>query len=780
MVHSKRVVVTGVGIICALGKNRYEVITDMKQNKTGIEKMTRFSTESFISQMGAEVKDYEKISLFSKEEQENYDLSAQYGIVAVKEALEDSGMYAAADEELRIGLAFGTCNGGINSLEQYGRLDNINPENYRSYPFFQQADHIAQYFKFKGPVSTINTACAASGNAIGYAYDLIKDGYSEVMVAGGADTMSLSVYAGFNTLQALNNQPCSPYNNKYGLSLGEGAAFIVMETLESAEKRGSKIYAEICGYGLSNDAYHETAPDPKGRGISWAVQMALENANVKKEHIGYINTHGTGTPANDPAELYGLRQLFGEDLFSEIPLSSSKAYFGHNLGAAASIEYVTTLLAMQEGLLPATLHFEKAREGCEDMNLIANEMRAITPKYFLCNNSAFGGHNCSIVSRNWNFQSGAEEESFADQEQRVVIAGMGMVSSSEYISGTLLERMEKSFVSSERTFSLKEYNRKLYTRRMNALTQFSIGAIDLALKDANAEICEENQYDFGLCYGTSRGSLQSAMKYLETVFNKGPEFASGIYFPDMVLNSTAGKVSKILGIKGYASSLSSGGNDGLLSILNGYQVVKNGIQTYCLAAAGDERSKLADAIDQAYGLDKSSYSSSEGSAALLLTNYDHAFNTEMKMYAEITGVGLSFNGDGEKEGFQQQLLYAVDQALMRSNLGTEELDFIFYNSAGCNFSDVETVIQQFSKEREIPVYCFNDRFGYAESFSSLSHLYLAADIIYHSQFHDAANEAAAAIEDINGIFKKKSLKQGMVISSSINGNNIAVVLSSVN
>ena len=148
-----------------------------------------------------------------------------------------------------------------------------------------------------------------------------------------------------------------------------------METLESAQKRGCKIYAEVCGYGLSNDAYHETAPEPEGKGISFAVQMALKNAGVEKEQIGYINTHGTGTPANDPAELYGLRQLFGQDLLSKIPLSSSKAYFGHNLGAAASIEYVTTLLAMQEGLLPATLHFEEAREGCEDINLIANEMQ---------------------------------------------------------------------------------------------------------------------------------------------------------------------------------------------------------------------------------------------------------------------------------------------------------------------------------------------------------------------------------------------------------------------
>ncbi|MFA9557776.1 beta-ketoacyl synthase N-terminal-like domain-containing protein [Evansella sp. AB-rgal1] len=775
---SKRVVITGVGIICALGHNRFEVFENMKQNKTSIGNMTRFSTEKFISQMGAEVKEFVPDTHFSKNEQEKYDLTAQYGIVAINEALEDSKWnHLTKRENVKIGLAYGTCNGGINSLEASENLDNVSPSNLRKYPFFQQADTIANHFTLNGPVNTMNTACAASGNAIGYAYDLLKDGYCDVMIAGGSDTMSLSVYAGFNTLQALNSKPCSPYNTEFGLSLGEGAAFVIMETLESAQKRGCTVYAEVCGYGLSNDAHHETAPDPKGKGIQRAIEMALKSSSVPKEKIGYINTHGTGTPANDPAEINGIRGVFGVDLFSKIPISSSKSYFGHNLGAAASIEYVTTLLALQKDLLPATLHFEKAREGCEDINLVANEMRVGKPEYFLCNNSAFGGHNCSIVSRTMSAEEVTPTETQTENNQRVVIVGMGIVHRDKYKSGSIVDWFSDITLPSEESFSLKAYNKNLYKRRMNSLTQFSIGAIDLALKDAELEITNENESDIGLVYGTARGSLQSATKYLQTIFDKGPEFASGIYFPDMVLNSTAGKVSKVLGIKGYSSSQSAGGNDGLLSTLNAFQVIKNNIQPYCITAAGDECSELSSEIDKAYGLHTSSFTATEGASSLILTSYQQATQQKKKMYAEILGIGVSFS-----EHFNQSYITAMEQALQNAKIDKEELDFIFYNSIGLQSFDEKSVIAEFINDKNIPIQCFNDKLGYAQSFSCLNHVYIAVDAIYYSNHYlkNQVDEVAVITDSFEGYYNNNQLKKGMVISSSINGNSTAIILSSIN
>ncbi|WP_234031392.1 beta-ketoacyl-[acyl-carrier-protein] synthase family protein [Lentibacillus cibarius] len=513
MERKERCVVTGIGILSSIGNHKKEVLNHMKKGLTGIGEITRFETDEFMSEMGGELKNYDPNQYFSQTEQKQYDRCAQYAIISAKEAITDSYLNLKENKRQKIGVAFGTCNGGINSIEQQGDVHHLDNEYTARYPFYQQGDDVATYFNLNGPVNTLNTACAASGNAIGFAHDMITQGYADAMLAGGADSMSSTVYAGFNVLQSLNDKPCSPYNNAFGLSLGEGSAFLVLEPLSKALERNAFIYAEICGYGLSNDSYHETAPDPEGEGIRFAASSALKHANVDKKQIGYVNTHGTGTKANDVAELNGLKKLFGEDLFSTIYFSSSKAYFGHNLGAAAVIEYVTTLLAMQEGLLPATVNFETPREGCDHDNLITNEMKKASPAYFLCNNSAFGGHNVSVVSRNWK-ESQSRTSTKSHEEERVVITGLGMVHGKEKIQGGALERIISSMDPvDECTFSLKEYDKSLYQRRMNRLSQFSIGAADLALKDANVVMSEKNEYKVGLVYGTSRGTLQSSEKY---------------------------------------------------------------------------------------------------------------------------------------------------------------------------------------------------------------------------------------------------------------------------
>ena len=760
----------------SIGNNKEEVLGNMKKGTTGIDRMTQFETDKFMSQIGAELKNYNPNIHFSKTEQEMYDRCAQYAIISAKEAIEDSRLNLEEMKQQRIGLALGTCNGGINSLEEQEDIKQLDQKRTARYPFYQQGDDIAAFFGLNGPVNILNTACAASGNAIGFAYDMITEGYADVMLAGGSDSMSSTVYAGFNVLQALNAEPCSPYSDKFGLSLGEGAAFVILEPLSKALEREAFIYAEVCGYGLSSDSYHETAPDPEGAGIRFAVELALKQSGVDKEQIGYINTHGTGTKANDSAELKGLENFFGEKLFSNILFSSSKAYFGHNLGAAAAIEYVTTLLAIQEGLLPATINFQTAREGCDYQNLITNNMLQASPEYFLCNNSAFGGHNASIVSKNWNKNQTSTTTSKSDKTERVVITGMGMVNGLGHIQGEAFEHMiHFNAPVDECSFSLKEYDQSLYQRRMNRLSQFSIGAADLALKDAHLEVTEKNQQKIGLIYGTSRGTLQSSEKYLNSIFENSPEYASGIYFPDMVLNSTAGKIGKKLRIKGYSSSLSTGGNDGLMSAFYGFEVIRKAIHDDCLVGAGDEHSELSRAIDVAYGLDHSEFSRSEGSSFLTLTSLKQAQDLERKIYAEILGVGTTFEGSHDKSsGIQFQK--AIDQALEQAEITADEINFIFYNSDGLpeRLKSMKEQLTQKFGDRE--VLCFNDQMGYGESTSSLNHLYLAAEYI-HSDLNilHGAGEVAVSTENI----LEGGVAQGLVVSSSVNGNHIAMVVGSV-
>ncbi|MEK4626612.1 beta-ketoacyl-[acyl-carrier-protein] synthase family protein [Priestia sp. FSL P4-0332] len=760
-----RVVVTGMGIISSIGNNKQENLRSMKEGNTGVKKLQKFSTDKFISHLGAEIKQYDSQVHLKDKAFLKYDRCAQYAMVSINEALEESKILDHISHQ-EVGLSLGTCNGGVNALEEQGKIESLDKEKMKNYPFFNQSDNVAKYFSLGGPVNTINTACAASGNAIGFGFEMVQKGYAKAMIAGGSDSMSSSVYAGFNSLRALNPEPCSPYNNVYGLSLGEGAAFVVLETLESALARNAKIYAEICGYGLSSDAYHETAPHPEGLGIQKAIEYAINQSSIKKEQIDYINTHGTGTKANDKAELKGLEQVFGLETLKQIPLSSSKAYFGHNLGAAAAIEYVTTLLAIQENLLPATINFQEPREGCENANIITNNMIDRKINYFLCNNSAFGGHNASIVSKKWNNNSDKNLNiEKIPEEENVYIVGKGN-------SNILLNEKQESLLEyliqekqskQEAEFKLKEYDKSLYERRMNTLAQHSIAAADITIKDVDKENTL-NREEIGLIYGTSRGSLQSTEKYFKSILQKGPEFASSIYFPDMVLNSVAGKVSKKLGLQGFSSSISTGGNDGLFSSIYGYEVIKNNIYSHCLVGAGDELSNLSHEINQSIGLDKSEYPVSEGSSFLMLSNQ---LNIN-KNYAQISGVGLTFGSDIES------LNKAINMALEKAKSKISEIDFIFYNSNGLldDLDIYKKLFERIDNENNIFKYCFNSK-GYLESTSSLNHLYLAAEVL-RGDFTD--------IDAINEFFNQDitTYKKGIVVSTSINGNNSAVVVNKIN
>lgn len=737
MMKKRRVVITGVGIICSIGNNRFEVLTAMKKNIIGANKITHFSTEKLLTHIGAELKNFDESLFFNKNEIEQMDRTAKLGIIAAKEAILDSGI----DQTLQnVGLAFGTCNGGICSIENYTSIDEIPETDLLKYTFYSQTSNIAKYFGISGPINTINTACSASGNAIAFGSDMIKYGYTDIMLAGGADAMSLSVYAGFNSLKALSEEPCSPYSVKTGLTLGEGSAFVILEDMERAIARNAKIYSEICGYGLSNDGYHATAPDPEGMGIYHAVKMAVESSDIAKDDVKYINTHGTGTAANDVAEVRGLRQFFG-DSFEKIPISSSKAYFGHNLGAAAAIEYVTTLLALKEMWLPATMNFTTPREGCDLKNLISNntkDMKEI-PQYFLTNNSAFGGNNCSIISRMTNFNS-TKNKIENDLKHRVVVIGAGMLVEGRLDKGANIDYTQ--FRISEDEFSLKDYNKELYTRRMNKLSQISIAAVDSAIEDAEIDMQNIDNHDIGLCYGTAHGSLKSAEKYLSNVMEKGAEFASSIYFPDMVLNSTAGKIAKALKIKGYSSSISNGGNEGIYSLLSAFHILKEKRQKYCIVAAGDERSYFGSRISHAYGLDNNII---EGSTALVLGLYDDKNIDIKKTYVELLGFGMN-SSDNELE--------AVIQAINNANISKDDVELVMYNSPTGLLNKEEKYCTYKSLNKKVAVIDCNKVVGYGESISSL-------------------NQVIFAIAEM----KNKQYTKSLIISHSVVGGVAVMVMS---
>ncbi|WP_338552759.1 beta-ketoacyl-[acyl-carrier-protein] synthase family protein [Paenibacillus sp. KS-LC4] len=813
--RAHRIAVTGIGVLCALGDEPQAVFERMFASETGIGKVTRFNTDALLSSLAGQLDEAWREAAFADTAQQSMDWCARYAIAAAKQALHSSGLAIAqgnADVQAiaadsagiaatattattdahqipasKIGLSLGTCNGGILSLEKQWDLSALDEENTANYPFYQQGDDTARQLGVQGPVATLNTACAASGNAIGYASDMIRWGYADVMLAGGSDPLSHSVYAGFNVLRALNPLPSSPFGSRFGLNLGEGAAFVVLERLDAATARGATIYAELCAYGLSNDAHHMTAPHPEGAGMQRAVDMALSLAQVAKQDIEYVNAHGTGTQANDRAEMSGLKRSFGERL--TIPVSSSKAYFGHSLGTAAALELVTSLYAIKQGYVPATLHFDTAREGCEEADIIQHSMRPMRPKYIVSNNAAFGGHNVSLVLRtDLREAEVTHAENPAQQaKRRVVITGLGAVGGGQIHQGGIVnwlaERASTLPASCEASdtasFSLKEYDKSKYERRMNQLSQNTIGAALAALEDA--QVTEVEKEELGFIFGTARGSTDSISQYLESVFVKGPEYASSIYFPHTVINSIAGQTAEKLKLLGFNSSFSTGGNEGLTAALYAAGKIREGTLTSCLIGAGDECSELSSHIDRAKGLQASRFRMVEGSVCMVLCEAEQAVQGQSGIYAELSGFGTAFGAAAAGAELEATLCRAAAEALNEAGIGIAQLDLILLNTVG-RPGEMESERQALSSlsaaDPSPPIISLNEYAGFGESYSSMLHLAAAAELV--SLTAAAGGIASGAYARLRVPQQAGQLQHVLTVSSTVNGSYSAAVVSAWN
>ncbi|WP_341279230.1 beta-ketoacyl-[acyl-carrier-protein] synthase family protein [Paenibacillus sp. FSL H8-0537] len=787
--QAHRIAVTGIGVLCALGNEPQAVFERMFASETGIGKVTRFNTDALLSSLAGQLDESWREAAFADTAEQSMDWCARYAIAAAKQALHSSGLAIAQGDAAghqipaaRIGLSLGTCNGGILSLEKQWDLSALDEENTANYPFYQQGDDTARQLGVQGPVATLNTACAASGNAIGYASDMIRWGYADVMLAGGSDPLSHSVYAGFNVLRALNPLPSSPFGSRFGLNLGEGAAFVVLERLDAAAARGATIYAELCAYGLSNDAHHMTAPHPEGAGMQRAVDMALSLAQVAKQDIEYVNAHGTGTQANDRAEISGLKRSFGEQL--TVPVSSSKAYFGHSLGTAAALELVTSLYAIKQGYVPATLHFDTAREGCEEADIIQHSMRPMRPKYIVSNNAAFGGHNVSLVLRTDLSEAAAPHTESPAQlaKRRVVITGLGAVGGGHIHQGSIVSWLAEdasSEASGASSFSLKEYDKSKYERRMNQLSQNTIGAALAALEDA--QITEVEKEELGFIFGTARGSTDSISQYLESVFVKGPEYASSIYFPHTVINSIAGQTAEKLKLLGFNSSFSTGGNEGLTAALYAAGKIRESTLSSCLIGAGDECSALSSNIDRAKGLQASRFRMVEGSVCMVLCDAEQAVQRQSGIYAELSGFGTAYGAVPAGPQLEATLCRAVAEALNEAGIGIAQLDLILLNTVG-RPGETEGERQALSSlsaaDQSPPIISFNEYAGFGESYSSMLHLAAAAELV--SRAAPASGAASGAYARLSVPQQTAQLQHILTVSSTVNGSYSAAVVSAWN
>ena len=394
---STRVVITGIGVFCSIGRNAEEFCQSLRDGQTGIGQVTLFDTSKYPCKIGAEIRDYRPEIFFGKRELKKISRADQFALIASDEAVKASNMDSYSSEE--VGVCLGAGAGGMFEAETYHREILLKGKSKPSllWPFIPNytTDRIAERFGFSGPKFTVTTACSSSATAIGYGADLIQSGKSKVVLCGGSEALSELTFGGFNSLKVMDLSPCKPFDRKRaGMSLGEGAGVIILEGLNDAVKRGAKIYAEFLGYGIGGEAYHITAPEPTGMREARIMKEAMEEGGIVPSDVDYINAHGTGTPLNDKVETISIKRVFREKAYS-IPVSSIKSMVGHCLGAAGAIEAVASILSIIYDFVPPTVNQQERDEDC-DLDYIPKKSREMKVDVVLSNSFAFGG-NCTTL-----------------------------------------------------------------------------------------------------------------------------------------------------------------------------------------------------------------------------------------------------------------------------------------------------------------------------------------------------------------------------------------------
>lgn len=409
---TRRVVVTGYGLITPVGESREELLNNIRSGYCAVAPITRYDASDREVTLACELKNYSEEAHFDRKTAKRLDLVNQYGIIAARRAYEHAGFQKDELASSRAGTYVSSGIGGLESLaREHSRglergFDKISPYFIPMVISNLTAALIAMELNLHGACQCPVTACAGGTNAIGEAFRAIRHGYEDVVFAGGSEASITELgIGGFTSMKALSTakdpkRASIPFDaERSGFVMGEGSAVLVLEELEHAKARGAKIYGEVLGYGMTCDAYHITSPSPDGSYAAKAMEEAIRESGLRAEDIGYFNAHGTSTPLNDKYETLAIQRVFGEK-FKEVSVSSTKSQSGHLLGASGALESIVTLLALEEGILPPIVNFEKRDPEC-DLNLVTEIGQERSLRYAMKNSLGFGGHNTALVFGKW-------------------------------------------------------------------------------------------------------------------------------------------------------------------------------------------------------------------------------------------------------------------------------------------------------------------------------------------------------------------------------------------
>jgi 3-oxoacyl-[acyl-carrier-protein] synthase II len=418
---NRRVVVTGIGLVCGSGNTKEEVWKNLLAGRSGVGAITHFDTSNFPVRIASEVKNFDPFSFIEKKEVKKMDVFIHYALAAAQDAMNDSGLKIDPSDADRVGTYIGSGIGGFGTIErEHEKFLKGGPG--RISPFFipaaivnLAAGQVSIRFGAKGPNSATCTACSSGAHAVGDSFRLIQRGEADAVICGGAEApitpMGVAGFAAMRALSTRNSEAekaSRPFDaNRDGFVIGEGSGIVILEELERAHARGAKIYAEMVGYGMSADAYHITQPPEEGDGAGRGMQAALNDAAVQPFEVGYINAHGTSTYFNDKIETTAIKRVFGDSAYS-IPISSTKSMMGHLLGAAGGVEAGIIALALDNQILPPTINYDTPDPEC-DLDYVPNTARQAQVRYALSNSFGFGGTNAALLMKRYENSDGGRD-----------------------------------------------------------------------------------------------------------------------------------------------------------------------------------------------------------------------------------------------------------------------------------------------------------------------------------------------------------------------------------
>lgn len=703
------IAVTGYGLITAVGDDAHACWQALTAAQTGIGENTIVPSRGVMSDRAGQVRSLEE------RDNEPEDRSIRLGVRALAEALACAGLTTGSYEPARMALSLGTSLGAARQGQRFHQdwiergLENTRRSDLLDYPLHALADALGARFVLNGPRVVHSNACAAGAVAIANGFEFLRDDLADVAVVGGVDPLAYLSFGGFSSLGVLSLANCAPYTRSDGITLGEGAGFLILEDRQKAERRGATIYAELLGYGLTADAYHPTAPDPRGRGAVAAMQQALTMAGVDSSRVSYVNGHGTGTPANDSLESRTIQTLGN----GHIPMSSTKSMTGHTLGAAGAVEAIVSVLSIvHQRLHPTYVPADEAAQQAAralgeqgTVDIVAQTARDAEVRYVLSNSFAFGGNNASLLFGAPDAGEGPDHAPRRPSDRgTIAVTGASALAGSATDTEELRNRLASdravtdgsSAILGEPLLPVGRADDKALlaginprvVRRLDRLSLLASQAARQLIRDTGLQ--PKELADTGLIMATSTGPLQTVERFQRELLVEGE--ADGKLFPNTVMNAAAGHVALMFGLHGPTATICSGWTSGVSALHLGQQVIRNGACSRVIVIAADE---AGDALLAGYSRFPGFLSTgrgipngdtgvvfSEGAVALLL-EADAVSAPSRPSLARLLGFGLASNQVGPgRMGGPETCLRAFGTALGQAGITADQLDVVVSAAAG--------------------------------------------------------------------------------------------------